>query len=327
MIKDNVKWWSISSQLIIDEAIKLWFEIDMISQEKNLFFIIWNWQKYLFKNIDCSLNSALWFKLTKDKELTYKILWEDFYTPKSVYISSWDKYDVKNIWVWYPLVVKPSDTDHWDWVTVNINDEIELQKAIDFAFLYSKKIIVQNFVVWFDHRLLVVWNKVSAVAMRKPPYIVWNGINSIKSLIEEENKNPLRWDGDHSKPLTSIKIDDELITCLSLQNYSLDSILEDKKEIFLRRNANLSTWGFSVDLTDIIHEENKKIAIEAAKKLELKVAWVDIVCSDISKPLKETSWIIIEVNNTPWLRMHHFPTIWTSRNPALDILKLKFWLK
>lgn len=316
----------ISSKLIIEEALKLWFEVEVISDEKDLYFISWNWQKHLFKNIDCSLNNSLWVKITVDKELTYKLLWEKFAVPKSIYISKNDYFDINSISIPFPLVVKPTDTDHWDWVTVNITDNEMLKNAISFAFQFSEKIIIQNFVSWYDHRVLVVWDKVSWVAMRKPPFIVWNWINTIQELIYIENENELRWHWDHSKPLSKIKVDNELLKCISQKNYNLSTILEKNEELLLRRNANLSTWWFSVDLTSKIHEENKKLAIDVTKFLWLQIAWVDILCNDISKPIITSNWVILEVNWTPWIRMHHYPSIWEKRNPALDILKLRFGL-
>lgn len=325
MIKTNVKWWSISSELIITEAQKLWYEIEIINQNKNLFYIKKDKKKILFKNIDWWFNSLLWFKLSEDKELTYNILWlNNLPISKSIYLDINEKgnFDFDNLPLNYPLVVKPVDEWHGNWVTVNILDKETLINSINFAFSFSSKIIIQNYIVWDDHRVLVVWDKIVAVAKRVPPSIIWNWLKTIKGLIDDENKNPLRWDKDHDKPLSTIKIDKELNEYLDLQWFSLETILEKDKEIFLRRNANLSTWWRSIDLTDVIHPNNIQICIEACKLCQLKVAWVDIITTDISKPLRETSWVIIEINSTPWLRMHHFPSEWTSRNVAWEILKL-----
>jgi cyanophycin synthetase len=327
-MKNSINWWAISSQIIIDEAHKLWFNSEILIPEKNVFCLLWQGEKYWFKNIDCWLNSAFWFKLSQDKELTYKVLWNEFPIPRSLYLNKNDVLSLKILEdvLTFPLVVKPSDTDHGDGVSVNILDFSSLQDAVSIAFGFSNKIIIQSFVQWFDHRIFVVGDHVSAVAMRVPPSVVGDGIHTIEQLISIENNNPLRGSGDHDKPLSMIKIDEELNSCLKLSGLSLSSIMPDWQKIFLRRNANLSTGGSSIDYTDVIHEDNRKIAIAAAKKLGLVVAWVDIVCEDISQSIFKTWWAIIEINNTPGLRMHHFPSQGFARNPALDILKLKFRL-
>jgi len=38
------------------------------------------------------------------------------------------------------------------------------------------------------------------------------------------------------------------------------------------------------------------------------VAGVDVLTDDISQPLEAMGGVIIEINATPGLRMHHFPS-------------------
>src|SRR5699024_12407160 len=87
---------------------------------------------------------------------------------------------------------------------------------------------------------MLVDYKVVAVSLRKPPYITGDGVRTIRDLIEAMNANPLRGEG-HEKPLTKVKIDEELINRLSKLGYFLDSVLEYGEKVTLRGNANLST--------------------------------------------------------------------------------------
>ncbi len=320
-MKNAIKSWGISSELIIKEAEKQWLDVEIIVKEKNLFYLKkWD-KKFLFKNIDCGLNSALWYKIAEDKELTYWILGKyNLPVPQSMYISKENRDNKINID--FPLVVKPVDGAHGDGVTVNIMNLERYKKALDLSFSMSNKAIVQNYISWYDHRVLVVGNKVVSATKRIPAFIIWNGKNTIEELIILENKtNKLRWDG-HSKPMSFIKIDDELETYIQEQRLWLDSIPKKAEKIFVRRNANLSTGGIAQDVTDIIHPQVIKTVIKAANICELQVAGIDILTSDISKSLDETNGVIIEINATPGLRMHYYPTEWSPRTPAKDILEL-----
>ena len=78
------------------------------------------------------------------------------------------------------------------------------------------------------------------------------------------------------KPLTKIKIDEELLKFLEKQNMSLLSIPKKNQKIKLRENANLSTGGIAIDCTDEISEENKSICIRAAKTIGLDICGIDI---------------------------------------------------
>lgn len=327
MIKNNTTGWSISSDLIIGAAMELWYSSHEIVRKKNLFSLS-DWGKnILFKNIDCGLNSALGFKISEDKELTYLLIGEQgLPVPKSKYVNQDGLLSItlESIGMKFPLVVKPIDGAHGDGVSIDIMDDDALKNALNIAFWHGTRAIVQNHVNGFDHRVLVVGDRVVAVAMRDPASVIGDGIHTIRELVDIENQNPLRWAWDHSAQMSPILFDEESIALLKKNELTVDVIPEEWKKIYVRWNANLSTWGKSIDLTDVIHPSIKDIAVRAAKIVWLQVAWVDILATDISKPLSETGWVIIEINATPWLRMHHFPSEWSSRNVAMDIVILAF---
>jgi len=320
---------SISSKIIAQEAENMWYTVNIIFDDSDIFTVKKNWQKRLFKNIDCWANNSLWVKFANYKSLTYLMLWKHWIKiPKSIIAKKWEQKkkimrSIQEIWLSFPLVVKPSKWAHWDWVSVNITNEKDLNKAIDRALKFYHHIVIQEFLVGEDHRLIVIDYKFVAAMKRIPAHIIGNGIQSIQDLITQENKNPLRgkW---HSSSLTKIKIDKELKSYLSNQWFTLESIPGKNKMISIRKNANLSTWWISMDITDDIHPEIIKMVEKASKILWLKICWIDYLSNNINKPLSYQKWWIIEVNHTPWLRWHHFPTIGKPRNVAKAILQLAF---
>jgi len=320
---------SISSKIILKEAENMWYVVDIIFDDSDIFTVKKNWQKCLFKNIDCWANNSLWVKFAKYKSLTYLMLWKDWIKiPQSIIAKKGEQKkkimkNIQTIWLSFPLVVKPSNWAHWDWVSVNITNEKDLYKAIDRALTFYHHIIIQEFLTGEDHRLIVIDHKFVAAMKRIPAHIIGDGIKSIQELINKENKNPLRGN-EHATSLTKIKIDKELKSYITHQWFTLGSIPKKNKMIFIRKNANLSTWWISMDITDKIHPEIKKMAEKASKILWLKICWIDYLSDDITKPLTKQKWWIIEVNHTPWLRWHHFPTIGKPRNVAKAILQLAF---
>jgi cyanophycin synthetase len=55
----------------------------------------------------------------------------------------------------------------------------------------------------------------------------------------------------------------------------------------IRRNANLSTGGSAIDVTDEVHPTVAEQAVDAARVIGLDIAGVDIICQDIRQPLNE----------------------------------------
>jgi len=223
----------------------------------------------------------------------------------------------------YPLVVKPYNGNQGRGVTVDIKSPKELEEAYDEAAAISPKVIVERFIEGNDYRVLVVNRTVVAVAQRIPPMITGDGVHTIRQLVEEENKNPLRGFG-HEKPMTKIPFDAIMEKYLAKNGYSLDSIPSSGEKISLRFNANLSTGGAARDCTDKIHPDNIDIAVKAADIIGLDIAGIDICTKDISKSLWDIGGAILEVNAAPGIRMHMYPSYGKSRNVAEDIVDYMF---
>ncbi|WP_319420250.1 cyanophycin synthetase [Pleurocapsa sp. FMAR1] len=225
----------------------------------------------------------------------------------------------------FPIVIKPLDGNHGRGITININDWSEAEKAYDIASKGSKtrSVIVEQYYQGNDHRVLVINNKVVAVAERVPAHVVGDGKSTIKELIDLTNQDPKRGNG-HDNVLTKIIVDPTSQAVLTKQGYSLDSILPEQEIAYLRATANLSTGGIAIDRTDEIHPENIWIAQRVAKIIGLDIAGIDIVTSDISRPLKETKGVIVEVNAAPGFRMHASPSQGLPRNIGASVLEMLF---
>ncbi len=213
----------------------------------------------------------------------------------------------------YPIVIKPLDGNHGRGITLNIRDWDQAEAAYDLARGVSDGVIVEHHYQGRDHRILVVNNKMVAVAERVPAHVVGNGIDTVERLVEIENQDPRRGEG-HDNLLTQIKLDRMSDKLLESQGFTLDTVLKDKEICYLRATANLSTGGTAVDRTDEIHPETIWIAERAAQILGLDVAGIDVVTTDISKTLAVADGVIVEVNAAPGLRMHVAPSEGVARN-------------
>ena len=222
----------------------------------------------------------------------------------------------------YPVVLKPEFGSKGKDVILKINDDKELLKYYQKLRAEYNEILIEKYYEGDDYRVCVIGNKVVAVSKRIPPYIIGNGKSTIKELIEELNSDELRGE-DHEKPLTKVKIDDEVERNLLKNNYGINSVLENEKKLFLRRNSNLSTGGMAIDYTDVISEENREICVRAAKAIGLDICGVDICTKDISKSLM-IEGAILEVNAAPGLRMHSYPTKGKFRSVGREIINMMY---
>lgn len=225
--------------------------------------------------------------------------------------------------VGYPLVLKPRYGSKGEGVLLNIKNENQLLKAYNNLRHKYEEIMLEEYITGEDYRVCVVDYKVVAASKRTPPFIVGDGINSIRTLIQKLNEDPLRG-YDHEKPLTKIKIDEEMLECIKEYGMNIMSIPKKDKKVFLRRNANLSTGGMAIDYTDEICDYNKEICIRAAKAIGLDICGVDIKANNLSEPINEQKGVVMEVNAAPGIRMHIYPSEGQKREVGEAILNLQY---
>lgn len=223
----------------------------------------------------------------------------------------------------YPVVLKPQYGNKGKGVMLNIKNEKDLVKSYTSLLKSTKDIIIEKYILGNDYRVCVVDYKVVGASLRRAPFVIGNGVNNLKSLIDILNKDSLRGE-DHEKPLTTIKFDEELNNCLSKQNISLDYIPKKGEKIILRENANLSTGGIAIDCTDDICDENIEYCVRAAKAVGLDICGIDICTEDISIPINEQGGIVMEVNAAPGIRMHSFPFMGQKRDVGKAIVDMLY---
>ena len=164
--------------------------------------------------------------------------------------------------------------------------------------------------------------KMVAASLRLPPSVVGDGRKTLKELIGELNSDPKRGE-EHEKPLTKVKINDNMLNAISRQGFKLHSIIPKGEKVYLRENANLSTGGTDIDYTDKVCRENIEIFERAAASLNLNICGIDVCHEDLAIPLKDKG-IIMEVNAGPGIRMHHYPYEGSSRPVGEAIVNMMF---
>ncbi|WZO96711.1 cyanophycin synthetase [Isosphaeraceae bacterium EP7] len=222
-----------------------------------------------------------------------------------------------------PVVVKPQYGNHGRGVATELTTEEQVRTAYAHALAESPYVIVESFSPGADYRVLVINNKVVAVARREPAHVIGDGISSIAQLIDVVNSDPRRGE-DHATALSKIQLDAVSLDVLSSQGFEPDSVPAAGLLVLIRRNANLSTGGTAIDVTDEIHPDVAARAVDAARVIGLDVAGIDVVARDISRPLEEQAGIIVEVNAGPGLRMHLEPSVGQPRPVGRAIIDMLF---
>lgn len=223
----------------------------------------------------------------------------------------------------FPVVVKPVDGNHGRGVSVNLSEPEEVEDAYHRAAQEGSGVVVESMIQGDDHRLLVIDGKLVAAARRVPGHVRGDGRHSIEELLDELNADPRRGEG-HGNLLTRLTLDDQAEKLLAAQGYDSRSVPGDGEVVYLRKTANLSTGGTAVDVTDIIHPDNRLMAERAITAVGLDIGGVDFLTTDISKSYRETGGAICEINAGPGIRMHIAPSEGQGRDVGGAVMDMLF---
>ena len=313
-----------STGAVVQAALRRGIPAQRLTMDANLFQLGWgSRQKRLQATITGATNSIA-VGIASDKQLTKALLdGAGLPVPGGSTVSTPEDAQRVASRLACPVTIKPLDGNQGKGVTVNCATPDQVARAFEHARRYGRRIIVEQHLAGRDYRVLVTGRKVAAASWRRPPGVVGDGRSTIRALVELENRNPARGEG-HTTILTRIPLDALAEEALAKQGYDLDTVLAAGVGADLRGNANLSTGGTAEDVTDLLPEETRELCIRAARTIGLDIAGIDIVCQDISQPLRGQGGGIIEVNAAPGIRMHQYPSRGTARDAGDAIVEALF---
>jgi len=267
--------------------------------------------------------SAIAEGIASDKDMTKSLLQScGVPVPQGVIVdnaeSAWQ--EAQDIGL--PVVLKPQNGNHGRGVSLDLKNREELLAAFDLA---SKEgdgnVIVEQFITGNEHRLLVVGNRVVAVARGETAWVTGDGKANVTQLVDSQLNNDPRRGESEEFPLSLIKPAEwgEILLELQRQRLTPDSVPAEGQRVLIQRNGNVA-----FDVTDEIHPEVAAQATLAARVIGLDIAGIDLVAEDIGRPLQDQRGAIIEVNASPGLLAHIKPASGQSREVGAAIVEHLF---
>ncbi len=215
----------------------------------------------------------------------------------------------------FPVIVKPNSGSQGVGVSL-VHNKREFYKAVHSVFKRDRIVLVQQPVRGRDYRLVVLDKKVISAYERIPLNVVGDGKSTIGQLLKIKQKQFVASSRD-----TKIKTDDPRIAIKLLhQGLSFRSVPAKGQKVYLLDNANLSTGGDSVDVTEKVHPAFLKLAVELTRDMGLRLCGVDLMIeSDISQ--KPSSFWVLEINSAPGL--DHYAKIGKAQEQIVEDLYLE----
>lgn len=214
----------------------------------------------------------------------------------------------------FPVIVKPNSGSQGLGVAL-VHNKRDFYRAMRVVFKGDRVAIVQKPVHGKDYRVVVLDDKVISAYERVPLSVVGDGKSAIMKLLKAKQERFVASSRD-----TQIKTDDPRIAAkLKHQGLSFRSVLDKDQQVFLLDNANLSTGGDSVDVTEKAHLDFKKLAIKITRDMGLRLCGVDfMVDGDINQ--KPGTYWVLEINSAPGL--DHYVLLGKAQEKIVEDLYL-----
>lgn len=260
--------------------------------------------------------------ITKRKFLTYELLKKfGIKMPKTFMFKTREDFDlvVKENFDGKKFVVKPENRGLGK--DVYIVDEKELADKICHVMLtkYAKRgAIIQDFAEGSDLRIQAVGGKLFSACVRVPANVVGDGKSTISQLVAGKNKQKAKL----SKAALII-LDEEVESFLVGQGLTLESVIEEGRNVRLRKIANIGVGGEPIDVTEKVHRDFYHLVELIAELMKVETFAVDMICVNPERGMVGRNAALIEINAPSMWAHNHFMQ-GQKRNVALAILDSYF---
>jgi len=215
----------------------------------------------------------------------------------------------------FPVILKPNNLSQGTLVT-KVYNKTEYYSVAKKILKKVGVMVVERFYPGNDYRIVVLDSEVISVYQRIPCHIFGDGRSSIGTLLRRKQEYFDRTGRDTIIDLADYR----LRLKLKRNRYSMRSVPNAGQKVFLLDNANLSTGGDAVDVTEKLHRDFHRLAVRITKDMGLRMCGVDIITrGEVSQPLKD--YVVIEINSAPGL--DNYASIGMKQKKKVDELYLK----
>ncbi|WNS76799.1 bifunctional glutamate--cysteine ligase GshA/glutathione synthetase GshB [Bacillus sp. DTU_2020_1000418_1_SI_GHA_SEK_038] len=319
----------LSTQILMFDAIQQGIKLEILDREEQFLKLqLEDHVEYVKNGNMTSKDSYISPLIMENKTVTKKILHQhgfrvpngEEFNHKEDALHSYKLFSTK------AFVVKPKTTNYGLGISIFKEGASyeDYEKAISLAFKEDSSVLIEEFLKGTEYRFFVLNDQVLAVLLRIPANVKGDGKQTVEELVIQKNRDPLRG-SSHRTPLETIQLGELENLMLKGQGYRMDYIPEKDEVIYLRENSNISTGGDSIDVTDQIPDDYKKVAVEAVAAIGAKICGIDLIIGNTDAPASDKdAYGIIEANFNPCMYMHIYPYKGESRRLTMHIIQYLF---
>ena len=198
-----------------------------------------------------------------------------------------------------PCVVKPASQEQGRGVSLNICGVEALGQAIERAGTYGDAaVLVEQQCSGTYYRLVVLNQQLAWVVQSEPPFVIGDGKRSVAVLLEQANqarlhmpKAPWLPTSSEAARIDAMALADQGVTPTSIpkagQKVVVTAINPEQRKDWVRQQF----WPHDID------PSYRSMASAVAKTLAMSNLGIDVLSSDIRRPLQDPGSVVLELNH------------------------------
>jgi cyanophycin synthetase len=202
-----------------------------------------------------------------------------------------------------PFIVKPVQGAGGRGVAGQVRSPDQLRRALVNAGRFCSEVLIEQQAAGDSYRLLFLDGELLDTLRRTKPQIAGDGRSTIETLIFRESQRRVEAEG--ASGLKPFIVDLDCLFAIEHAGYRLDSVLPAGESVVVKSATNYN----GPQESETVPEEAVRAIVEPARRaaavLEVRLAGVDVVTTDPTRPLCETGGVILEVNAVPGLTHHY----------------------
>lgn len=202
-------------------------------------------------------------------------------------------------------------------VTTGVRDRRGLVFAIARAAAFGSDLLIEHEVEGRNYRLLFLDGVLLDALTRFPPTVIGDGSATVADLVRRENLQRVALGSSRAQTLLSV--DSDMRLTLQREGLTLDSVPGKDRVVVVKHVVNDNAAHQNEQVRDGLDPAIVGTARAAAAAVGVRLAGVDIITRDPSRPLEETGGVVLEINTTPGL-YHHYRRSGDPATVAVPIL-------
>ncbi len=253
------------------------------------------------------LDDAVTLQVALDKALVHRLL-----APTGVSVPDHLEFDMRDpalaqeflARAGCPCVVKPAaGTGGGNGTTAGLTQPAELMRARLNAAKSCSRLLIERQVSGAVYRLLLLDGELLDVVRSVPAHLIGDGRSTIEGLIFAENERRLAAKG--AAGLSPLGVGLDMMIALEHAGLTLSSVPLTDSRVAIGAVTNNNALDDNETFRGGLAPQLLTEARAAQHAVGLHLAGVDVITTDLARPLVETGGVITEVNGTPGLHHHY----------------------